>query len=239
MINNYFSKLNIKTIQIILLIIGCILILFSLYCVNAYLLSSTNTNITTINNKPIENFNDNATTSTTSDISNTATTIPTTTGYTTPTTTGYTTPTTTGGVVPSAPTVSTTASPDAASAILDIQVNTTARLSRKDYPKLDSVMSIIENGLSNGKTYSSEVMAKYNTFKAYFKKLDADRLDSDINNQEMLLENDKSQLDSAKKRLDSDPTEEVYQTVYNNRLKQYNRTLSYLNELKAKKSSMG
>jgi hypothetical protein len=137
------------------------------------------------------------------------------------------------------PTVSTIAVPDAASAILDIFVNGNTKLPRKDYTKLDSIMSIIETGLSNGKTYSSEVMARYNFFEAYFKKLDADRLNSDINNQEMILGNDKSRLDSAKIRLDADPTEAVYQTVYNNRLREYNQSLSYLNELKAKKSSMG
>jgi hypothetical protein len=142
---------------------------------------------------------------------------------------------------PVTPTVSTIAVPDAASAILDIYGSNirNANLPRKDYTKLDSIMSIIETGLSNGKTYSSEVMARYNSFKAYFKKLDADRLNSDINNQESILGNDKSQLDSAKIRLDADPTEAVYQTVYNNRLREYNQSLSYLNELKAKKSSMG
>jgi hypothetical protein len=139
---------------------------------------------------------------------------------------------------PVTPTVSTIAVPDAASAILDIFVNGNTKLPRKDYTKLDSIMSTIETGLSNGKTYSSEVMARYNFFEAYFKKLDADRLNSDINNQEMILGNDKSRLDSAKIRLDADPTEAVYQTVYNNRLREYNQSLSYLNELKAKKSSM-
>jgi hypothetical protein len=140
---------------------------------------------------------------------------------------------------PVTPTVSTIAVPDAVSAILHIYVNGNDKLPRKDYEKLDSIMSTIETGLSNGKTYSSEVMASYNSFKAYFKKLDADRLNSDINNQEMILGNDKSQLDSAKRRLDANPTEEVYQTAYNNRLREYNQSLSYLNELKAKKSSMG
>ena len=64
-------KDNIKTIQIILLIIGCILIIISLYCFNAYLVSESNaltnttTTTTTINNKFIEKFNINTNTNTT------------------------------------------------------------------------------------------------------------------------------------------------------------------------------
>ena len=95
MINIFFSKLNIKTIQIILLIIGCILIIISLYCFNAYLVSESNaltnttttTTTTTINNKSIEKFNTNTNTNTTSNINTTNTSNTINTTNTTPTTT--------------------------------------------------------------------------------------------------------------------------------------------------------
>ena len=100
MINIFFSKLNIKTIQIILLIIGCILIIISLYCFNAYLVSesialtNTTTTTTTINNKFIEKFNINTNTNTTatSNIINTTSNTINTTNTTPTTTSNITTP---------------------------------------------------------------------------------------------------------------------------------------------------
>lgn len=98
MINIFFSKLNIKTIQIILLIIGCILIIISLYCFNAYLVSESNalttttTTTTTINNKSIEKFNTNTNTNTSNiNTTNTSNTLNTT-NTTTTTTSNITTP---------------------------------------------------------------------------------------------------------------------------------------------------